>query len=402
MNQNEQKMAGILLRLARIEQGKGQKEICHGICVTSYLSKIERGLSNPDEAILKQLFARLMITYETDAALIGELGELIRKYETYMRYEWGTREIYRALKKQGHRLKYSKLALYWLLIECREEGSGIELLDQLEGSMSPVQRGYYYLLKGQREEKRHERLQLYCKADELLGHAYSMLFLVTGYFENANYNAIHSLENRFAALALEEGNTYVLAYYYYLRGSAYACVDMEEMMVVYYERVIHLVFQTRWKEGLLPSLYYNMGSVYANIGKYALAEKYLDMADQDDFLLLHKKALVKVRSGNIKDATPCLEEMKARIADGRESGYVEKLMFEELQMECEPGFLEREEYLKLLEHLIHMLKKERHFGYLYAYRGIMAETCIKQRKYKTALEFERELSGKLSELREKS
>lgn len=66
--------AGILLRLARISQGKGQKEVCHGLCVVSYLSKIERGKGNPDTALLGQLFGRLGITYETEKTFWKRAG----------------------------------------------------------------------------------------------------------------------------------------------------------------------------------------------------------------------------------------------------------------------------------------------------------------------------------------
>ena len=43
MNRKEKNPAGMILRAERIRQGKGQKEVCYGICVVSYLSKIERG-----------------------------------------------------------------------------------------------------------------------------------------------------------------------------------------------------------------------------------------------------------------------------------------------------------------------------------------------------------------------
>ena len=57
------KIAGALLRLERLRQNKGQKEVCYGICVPSYLSKIEHGTVNPDDTIVKQLFAKMNITY---------------------------------------------------------------------------------------------------------------------------------------------------------------------------------------------------------------------------------------------------------------------------------------------------------------------------------------------------
>lgn len=69
--------AGILLKLERLKQGKGQKEICYGICVPSYLSKIEHNLVQPDESILQQLFERLGIQYQYDTEFVQASEKLI-------------------------------------------------------------------------------------------------------------------------------------------------------------------------------------------------------------------------------------------------------------------------------------------------------------------------------------
>ncbi|MFQ9511121.1 MAG: helix-turn-helix domain-containing protein [Lachnospiraceae bacterium] len=64
-------LAGMLLRMERIRQNRGQKEICYGICVPSYLSKIEHGTVHPDINILVELFARLGISYEKDPHILS-------------------------------------------------------------------------------------------------------------------------------------------------------------------------------------------------------------------------------------------------------------------------------------------------------------------------------------------
>ena len=92
MNRKEKNPAGMILRAERIRQGKGQKEVCYGICVVSYLSKIERGSAEPDMAILKQLFARLEINYETDSAA----AEKIR----WHLYGWKICKVYYLQKRQ--------------------------------------------------------------------------------------------------------------------------------------------------------------------------------------------------------------------------------------------------------------------------------------------------------------
>lgn len=58
MNRKEKNPAGMILRAERIRQGKGQKEVCYGICVVSYLSKIERGSAEPGYGNFKAAFCK--------------------------------------------------------------------------------------------------------------------------------------------------------------------------------------------------------------------------------------------------------------------------------------------------------------------------------------------------------
>ena len=56
-------LIGAILKNERIQSGRSQKDICYGICVPSYLSKIENGIVKPDENILAKLYKRLDIEY---------------------------------------------------------------------------------------------------------------------------------------------------------------------------------------------------------------------------------------------------------------------------------------------------------------------------------------------------
>ena len=62
---------GVLIRLERIRQNRDQREVSHGICVPSYLCKIEKGQLCPDEEIVEKLLKKLGIIYEKDPILIG-------------------------------------------------------------------------------------------------------------------------------------------------------------------------------------------------------------------------------------------------------------------------------------------------------------------------------------------
>lgn len=237
------------------------------------------------------------------------------------------------------------------------------------------------------------------RACEGLHNTLGLRELIYGYYDVEEYNEIHQLEQRFTAMALEEGNVYALADYYFMNATAYACVNMEEMMKNYYERARHLLQNTGWWEEMADDWNYNMGATYLELEKYNLALDYLNQVTEEHFLLWHKKALLHVRMGNIAEAQPFLHKMEEYLKAEKEVRRSDSLMYEELKMECEPGFSEKPEYLVLLEELLLALRKERHFGFLYQYKNVVMEAYTRQRKYKKALEFQNEISCKIQKRR---
>ena len=50
--------------------------------------------------------------------------------------------------------------------------------------------------------------------------------------------------------ALEEGNLWTLAESYSMKGTVYACFNMEDLMLKEYKRAAHLLEESRWKKDL--------------------------------------------------------------------------------------------------------------------------------------------------------
>ena len=167
----------MILRAERIRQGKGQKEVCYGICVVSYLSKIERGSAEPDMAILKQLFARLEINYETDSAFLTESRKQMDEFFYNLQYGLENETVWKKLAGKWDRLLMSPLtidirlvsAIYYSesawkeldksfiesLMKKEADGNDIQnflnenvsTLAQLEDCMDEKQYAYYGLFK---------------------------------------------------------------------------------------------------------------------------------------------------------------------------------------------------------------------------------------------------------------
>lgn len=387
---------GYLLKLERFKQNKGQKEVCYGICVPSYLSKIEHGTVNPDTEILHKLFERLGICYETDMTIMAALQEKIARYFYNMEYHLEN-NIYQELLGQKEQLDYSVCTIDWLLIQALEGVDTYELLSQCQEYMTLEQKGYYALVSFDRwlkfipknlEEEVQKKKMLLEKSQtayDILKNAYTYNVLVLSYYLIGNYARVHQMESTLIGLAVKEGNTFALADYYMLDGSAYACLNMEEMMMQCYERSMKILQNTNWK-GALQEVYYNIGATLISSCKYKEAMTYFDKLEKQDFAVLHKKALIMIRTGNMEQGKNFLK-LAEQTSLNKPLSKSDELKIREAYMECEVGFLENEKYLDLLEELLKTLEQEKHFGHVYFYKDMVAAAYKAQRKYKKLCEF---------------
>lgn len=392
------RLPGALLRMERTRQGLMLKQVCQGVCVTSYLSKIEHGDAQPDPAMLTALFARLGVVYTSAEAELAPLRTLLADWHDRYLYGLDTRETYRRLMARDVLLTYSPLCGDWLIVRALEGEDAFAQLDGLAACLSPRQRAYRDLGWASGHMNDPASLPMAREAAAVLGDSRSLLETCWIAMQQGDYALIHRLESRVTALALEEGNTFVLAAYYQCNGNAYACLNQEDMMISCYQRALHLLRNTAWTDQQ-QEIYYNIGATLVSLRKYGEALRYLAMAEEagmDNLLSIrHKQALAMIRMGRVEDAQPVLREMKAILDAMPEASEGSRLWYEEAVMECQPGFLEDPAYLALLERLLAAVEREAHFGYVYFYRDVMAEACARQRQYKRALAFEQSISRRV-------
>ena len=395
----DQALIGALLKAERIRQNRSQKEVCCGICVPSYLSKIEYGTVKPDSQILGKLYDRLGIRFAGDRQTKERLAGEIKEYYCRKQYGLDTDKIYTEMLKDEQLLSFSEHAVDWLIIKGAQGEDTGSCLMQLKMNMTPVQKAYYSELGLEEYIDADARVAAYEKAADILKNSFAMVGLCKAYLLDGNYTAVHEMGNRVMAAAINEGNTYQLAEFFFLSGTAYACLDMEEMMMVNYDRGIHLLQNTGWKSEL-SDIYYNIGATYISFRKYGQALDYLFMAydaqDQKSFWTAHKIALAYIRSGDIRNGKKFLSRLENDCIKNKGEGTLEYLMYKEAAWECRENFEEAPEYLILLEKLVRKIKSECHFGFLYFYRDVVTETYARQRRYKKALEFQQLISSNIA------
>ncbi len=395
MGRNPDLLAGTILRMERLRQGVEQKAVCYGLCVPSYLCKIEQGAVHPNSDLLSALFRRLGVDYTLDEALLCPLEKTIQDYFTRLEYGLEVEEVYGKLQAQEDVLSHSPLALSWLLVQGCQGEPVLPLLEQLTAAMTGRQLALYKLLRCRADPMAPEALDMGQDACQVLGSSAAMMELASLYLLHGDYAAIHRMESRLVAAAVEEGNVYTLADYCFMNATAYACLNQEAMTLTYYERCIRLLQNTGWQE-ILGDVYYNMGTMYISLNKFDLSLEYLDRAEriQGAYLALaHKRAIALIRSGRKEEAQASLRQMEKLLQSTRDATEADQLKYQEACMECQEGHLENPAYLELLERLIQVLRRDCHFGHLYFYRDCMLEACTRQRKYKRALEFEEEISS---------
>lgn len=387
---------GYLLKRERLRQDKGQKEVCYGICVTSYLSKIENGVVNPEPEIINKLFERLGIEMKCSDKTMQYWSKIIDECYNMIEYNY-MNNLYNELLENSSMLEYSEFAIDWIIIQGFEMHNTYEQLCEYEDYMSDRQKGYYFILasryfmsipsnsKKESLKKRERIVEFGEKAYRYLNNSFALNELLAAYYWANDYLRIHQMESKAVNMAVSEGNVYQLANYYMLNGTAYGCINMNEMMMKCYKCAMNILRNTNWQEAL-KDIYYNIGASLIAEEKYDEALDYLNRCDDERLDVLHKKAIVLIRMGSVEQGKKCIAKAEEVIT---KNGCMESdlLKFKEARMECVPGFIEKNEYLLLLEELVSKLEQEKHFGHIFFYKDMLIEAYKRQRQYKKALDF---------------
>jgi transcriptional regulator with XRE-family HTH domain len=69
-NKHNKKIIGSIIKLNRINQNISQKNLCKGICVPSYLSRIENGELIPSEDVISIIFSKLGLSFNNSEVFI--------------------------------------------------------------------------------------------------------------------------------------------------------------------------------------------------------------------------------------------------------------------------------------------------------------------------------------------
>ncbi|WP_195618164.1 helix-turn-helix transcriptional regulator [Clostridium paraputrificum] len=237
---NNQKVIGSIVRLNRIKKNMSQKALAKGICVPSYLSRIENGELLPSDDVISILFERLGLKFNDSAEFIEKGLKSFKKFLNDLNFnEFDyTNKIFRDIEKHEDDFITSPLILDYYLVKLARYCSTPER-DKFEGAkesilsafdlLSPKQESLYNFYIGVdilnitgdiSEGKRYIEKALNYKEN---GHCYYWLSYVYR-VENNPIKAYDSIK-RALALYVEEGNFISIMESYEKTAEVYFMLD---------------------------------------------------------------------------------------------------------------------------------------------------------------------------------
>lgn len=147
---NNQKVIGSIVRLNRIKKNMNQKELAKGICVPSYLSRIENGELLPSEDVISILFDRLGLKYNDDDEFIEDgLQEFEEFFDNLNFNEFdNTNKLFSGIEEKEEAYITSPLILDYYLVKLARYCSTPER-DKFESAKNSILAAYDLLSQSQ-------------------------------------------------------------------------------------------------------------------------------------------------------------------------------------------------------------------------------------------------------------
>lgn len=114
---NNQKIIGSIIKLNRLKQNISQKSLANGICVPSYLSRIENGELLASEDVISIIFSRLGLKFNDSTKFIEEGKKSLDSFFDNLNFnEFDfTTKLFSQLEKQENQFLTSPLILDYFL-----------------------------------------------------------------------------------------------------------------------------------------------------------------------------------------------------------------------------------------------------------------------------------------------
>lgn len=385
-------MVGYLIRSNRVRQKMSQEQLCKGICAVSYLSKIESGIAEPDEEIIRKLFEALSIVYMQDENTIREYRELLFRYfDAYFHHE-STVEMEEKIYRNRKALENSELAIEYQLFCIYNAGPDdknvaerlLKTIERYREYMSEDAAFLYYMAKGMYGKDRQERDRAYARARQIrdCSLVYEAL-MYDAFYEGCYQEALNYCRIGYER-AMQEGFLLVAQQISFLEGVCYGNLGNLSCMHQAYKRTREL---SRGDRKIAASIDYNTAIAYIEQKHYEEAIPYLLSAlkQEEDrttaFFINHKLAMAYEHIGD-KTVGSVYLEMADKLSENLEP--VHRDMVAMARLRYEDDYMESSEYERILFSFSQM-QKTMGADFVRFYQPYLVEWLKAKRKYKEAL-----------------
>ncbi|MBR4290329.1 MAG: helix-turn-helix domain-containing protein [Oscillospiraceae bacterium] len=287
-----QHVAGLLLRLLRLQKNWSQETLCHGICAVSYLSKIEQGKVEANAQLLAELFERLGATWKESpdmAVLRDELYEGI--------FSWNdkfTSQKMKQLEENWDQLSIDPCYVDFVVIRAFHNQKPEWVSKELEPLLEPRQRALLAILRDQSET-----------AYRVYPCPLTALFIAQEAFHKGNYMLALEYSQMAYDQAAREGHAYLMLYSQHFMAASYS--DMGNLDAMYrHSQIAERLGYALGEADLVSIIQYNIAATKTEYGDYEGAYDYFSALQKPDVPALHKLAVCCEALGKKEEALDAL------------------------------------------------------------------------------------------------
>ena len=255
INRTNGKILGSIIKMNRLHQNMSQKALSDGICVSSYLSRIENAEIIPSEQVISELFEALAIHYNDSESFIEECTVLLNHFlEELMFNEFSSsKQIFEKIEAKSDAFRHSPLIIDYYIVclafYCTRKERNIfestrSLLESVEALMTNDQRFKYYLYYGIDHAKVYKdyegSLALLHRAKSFDVNGHLFYWLAYAYLELANYIKAFEMFSKALDQYVEEANILSIIGTYEMLGLTHYRAGHYADGIQYFERGIKL------------------------------------------------------------------------------------------------------------------------------------------------------------------
>lgn len=255
INRTNGKILGSIIKMNRLHQNMSQKALSDGICVSSYLSRIENAEIIPSEQVISELFEALAIHYNDSDTFIEEGKILLNHFlEELMFNEFSSsKQIFEQIEAMSDLFRHSPLIIDYYIVclafYCTRKERNIfestrSLLESVETLMTNDQRFKYYLYYGIDHAKVYKdyngSLALLNRAKSFDSNGHLYYWLASAYLELSNYIKAFEMFSNALDKYVEEANILSIIGTYEMLGLTHYRSGHYEDGIQYFERGIKL------------------------------------------------------------------------------------------------------------------------------------------------------------------